>query len=57
VDSTGAVVTWITGATLTGNICTFNVDTSTVRSSSIVYINVTSTISSATSILSRPISI
>ena len=57
MDSTGAVVTWITGATLTGNICTFNVDTSTVIASSIVYINVTSTISSATSILSRPISI
>jgi hypothetical protein len=50
VDNTERAVPWITKATLTGNTCTYDVDTSTVKASSIIYINVATNSPSATTI-------
>ena len=30
IDSSGNSISWLTGATLAGNICSFNVDTSAI---------------------------
>ena len=57
MDSTGAPVKWITEATLTGNVCSFKIDTSTVIASSIIYVTVATVTPITTSIESKPITI
>ena len=57
MDNTEVSVEWITEATLTGNTCTFKVDTSAVKASSIVYLKVFTSTTSTSSVVSRPISI
>jgi hypothetical protein len=57
VDNTEVPVQWITETTLTGNTCTFKVDTSAVKASSIVYLKVFTSTTSTSSVVSRPISI
>jgi hypothetical protein len=57
VDNTEAPVSWITGATLAGNVCSFKINTSTVKASSIVYLKVFTSTTAISSVESRPISI
>lgn len=57
MDNTEASVSWITGATLAGNVCSFKINTSTVKASSIVYLKVFTSTNAISSVESRPISI
>jgi hypothetical protein len=57
VDNTETLVSWISEASLVGNICSFKVDTLTVRPSSIFYLKVFTSVTKFSSVDSRPISI
>ena len=56
-DINGNPISWLTGSTLSGNICSFNVDTSTIKSQTNFFIKLTSTTASPLTITSNAITL
>ena len=56
-DINGNPISWLTGSTLSGNICSFNVDTSTIQFQTNFFIKLTSTTASPLTITSNAITL
>ena len=53
VDNLGGSINWITGGTLSGNKCSFNIDTSVLKPQTDFYIKLSSTTANPTTVTSN----